>query len=82
MYRLVRDHSWITSAGCGGHKDLKRKEDVLEPTGQWQYGGPVALLVNDGTGGAADLFACYLRSAKRVVTIGSTTHGNLAGVAA
>ena len=55
---------------------------MLEPTGQWQYGGPVALLVNDGTGGAADLFACYLRSAKRVVTIGSTTHGNLAGVAA
>ncbi len=34
------------------------------------------------TGSAADLFACYLRSAKRVVIVGSTTHGNLAGVAA
>jgi C-terminal processing protease CtpA/Prc len=42
----------------------------------------VALLVNDVTGSAADLFACYLRSTGRVVTIGSTTHGNLAGVAA
>jgi tricorn protease len=37
----------------------------------------VALLVNVGTGCAAELFACYLRSAGRVTTIGSTTHGNL-----
>jgi len=54
----------------------------LEPSGPWQYTGPVALLVNDVTGSAADLFACWLRSAGRVVTIGSTTHGNLSGVAA
>jgi carboxyl-terminal processing protease len=65
-----------------GHRDLKRIEDVLVPTGPCQYGAPVALLVNDITGSAADLFACYLRSARRVVTIGSTTHGNLSGVAA
>jgi C-terminal processing protease CtpA/Prc len=64
------------------HGDLKRREDILEPTGQWQYGSPIALLVNDGTGSAADLFACELRSAKRVVTVGSTTHGNLSGEAA
>jgi C-terminal processing protease CtpA/Prc len=64
------------------HGDLKRHEDILEPAGPWQYGGPIALLVNDGTGSAADLFACELRSAKRVVTVGSTTHGNLSGVAA
>jgi carboxyl-terminal processing protease len=64
------------------HGDLKRHEDILEPTGPWQYGGPIALLVNEGTGSAADLFACELRSAKRVVTVGSTTHGNLSGVAA
>jgi serine/threonine protein kinase/C-terminal processing protease CtpA/Prc len=65
-----------------GHGDLKRRDDILEPTGPWQYSGPIALLVNDLTGSAADLFACYLRSAKRVVTVGSTTHGNLSGVAA
>jgi carboxyl-terminal processing protease len=64
------------------HGTLKRKDDILEPTGPWQYSGPIALLVNDSTGSAADLFACYLRSAKRVVTVGTTTHGNLSAVAA
>jgi C-terminal processing protease CtpA/Prc len=64
------------------HGDLERHESILEPTGPWQYGSPIALLVNEGTGSAADLFACQLRSAKRVVTVGSTTHGNLSGVAA
>ena len=65
-----------------GHGALKRQDAILEPTGPWQYSGPIALLVNDLTGSAADLFACHLRSAKRVVTVGSTTHGNLSGVAA
>jgi carboxyl-terminal processing protease len=65
-----------------GHKDLQRREERLQPCGPWQYTGPVALLVNDVTGSAADLFACWLRSAGRVVTVGSTTHGNLSGVAA
>jgi C-terminal processing protease CtpA/Prc len=64
------------------HDALERHEETLEPTGPWQYGSPIALLVNEGTGSAADLFACELRSAKRVVTVGSTTHGNLSGVAA
>jgi carboxyl-terminal processing protease len=65
-----------------GHKDLHRSEQRLEPGGPWQFTGRVALLVNDVTGSAADLFACWLRSAGRVVTVGSTTHGNLSGVAA
>jgi len=65
-----------------GHHDLRRQDDLLDPTGPWQYTCPVVLLVNDVTGSAADLFACYLRSAKRVLTVGTTTHGNLAGVAA
>jgi len=65
-----------------GHKDLQRLEEHLEPSGPWQYTGPVALLVNGVTGSAADLFACWLRSAGRVATIGSATHGNLSGVAA
>jgi len=64
-----------------GHHNFDRRESYLEPTGKWQYKGPVALLVNDVTGSAADLFACQLRSAGRVVTVGSTTHGNLSGVA-
>jgi carboxyl-terminal processing protease len=64
-----------------GHEDLRRSEARFGPSGAWQYSRPVALLVNDVTGSAADLFACYLRSIGRVVTIGSTTHGNLSGVA-
>lgn len=64
-----------------GHSDLDRREGYLEPTGRWQYTRPVALLVNDVTGSASDLFACELRSAGRVITVGTTTHGNLSGVA-
>jgi C-terminal processing protease CtpA/Prc len=63
------------------HGDLARHESHLGPAGQWQYKGRIALLVNDVTGSAADLFACELRSAGRVITVGSTTHGNLSGVA-
>jgi C-terminal processing protease CtpA/Prc len=33
------------------------------------------------TGSASDLFANELRSAGRVITLGTTTHGNLSGVA-
>src|SRR5262249_51882488 len=53
----------------------------LEPSGTWQYTRPAALLVNDVTGSASDLFANELRSAGRVITFGTTTHGNLSGVA-
>jgi C-terminal processing protease CtpA/Prc/Flp pilus assembly protein TadD len=63
------------------HNNLGRHEAYFVPAGSWQYGRPVALLVNDVTGSAADLFACYIRSAAKVTTIGSTTHGNLSGVA-
>ncbi len=65
-----------------GHRDLERHDDFLEPSGPWQYTGPIALLINEETGSAADLFACCLRSANRVTTLGATTHGNLSGVAA
>ena len=65
-----------------GHEDLGRQETHFDPSGEWQYRQPVALLVNVDTGSAADLLACYLRSARRVTTIGSTTHGNLSGFAA
>jgi len=63
------------------HSDLRKHEVYLDPAGPWQYTRSVALLVNDVTGSAADLFACELRSARRVVTAGTTTHGNLSGVA-
>jgi len=65
-----------------GHSSMERHKNNMEPSGPWQYTRPVALLVNDVTGSAADLFACELRSAGRVLTVGSTTHGNLSGVAA
>ena len=83
--RLLQQRALVAISYCKngpGHKDLQRAEEHLEPGGPWQYTEPAALLVNDVTGSAADLFACWLRSAGRVVTIGSTTHGNLSGVAA
>ena len=64
-----------------GHTDFARREQYLAPSGMWQYTRPVALLVNDVTGSASDLFATELRSAGRVITLGTTTHGNLSGVA-
>ena len=64
------------------HTDLDSRKDYLDPAGPWQYTKPIALLVNDLTGSAADLFASELRSARRVVTVGTPTHGNLSGVAA
>jgi len=64
-----------------GHTDFARREDYLAPSGSWQYTRPVALLINDVTGSASDLFANQLRSAGRVITLGTTTHGNLSGEA-
>ena len=62
------------------HRDLERRTGYVERAGPWQYKAPVALLVNEDTGSASDLFACELRSARRVTTVGTTTHGNLSGV--
>jgi len=61
------------------HDDLVKHKDYLEPSGKWQYAHPVALLVNDVTGSASDLFASELRSSGRVITVGTTTHGNVGG---
>jgi carboxyl-terminal processing protease len=82
--RLLRERTVVTIAylkSGSRHSDLERRPDFLGPTGPWQYARPIALLVNDVTGSAADLFACELRSAGRVLTVGTTTHGNLSGVA-
>ena len=51
----------------------------MSPGGDWQYTKPVALLTNVITGSAADLFACLMRGTGRVITVGTTTHGNLPG---
>jgi carboxyl-terminal processing protease len=63
------------------HSALEKRKGYLDPSGAWQYLRPIALLVNGGTASAAELFASELRSARRVVTIGATTHGDLSGVA-
>lgn len=63
------------------HTDFERREIFVNPSGKWQYTRPVALLVNDDTGSASDLFATELRAARQVITIGATTHGNLSGIA-
>ena len=66
----------------GAGNALTRHDAKFRPTGPWQYTKPVALLVDQDTGSAADLFVCYLRAAPHVTTVGSPTHGNLSGVGA
>jgi len=61
------------------HDQLARSKDHIQPR-EWEYKQPVALLVSDRTGSAADLFTRGMRAAPRVTTIGTTTHGNLSGV--
>lgn len=62
------------------HNQLERKKDYIESR-KWEYTEPVALLVSDVTGSAADLFTRGMSAAPRVSIIGTTTHGNLSGVA-
>jgi carboxyl-terminal processing protease len=62
------------------HDQFERRKDYIEPR-KWEYTQPVALLVSDSTGSAADLFTRGMRAASRVTIIGTTTHGNLSGVA-
>jgi len=64
------------------HDDFRMREQYFAPAGRWQYTKPLALLMNTGTGSAADLFACYMSSTGRPITVGTTTHGNLTGVGA
>ena len=64
------------------HNDFSRLDMHADPSGPWQYTRPIALLVNDVTGSAADLFTLEVRRASHVTVIGSTTHGNLSGTAA
>jgi carboxyl-terminal processing protease len=62
------------------HDQFERTKDYIEPR-KWEYTQPVALLVSDVTGSAADLFTTGMRAAPRVKIIGTTTHGNLSGKA-
>lgn len=62
-----------------GHEAFSKRDTYFEPTGDWQYTKPVALLINAITGSACDLFACRMISTGRPITIGTTTHGNLTG---
>jgi carboxyl-terminal processing protease len=77
--RTLAGFSYIKSGPR--HGELRRSDMYISPSGEWQYTRPVALLINDTTASAADLFALQLRSAANVVTVGTTTHGNLSGVA-
>jgi carboxyl-terminal processing protease len=61
------------------HDDFAMKETFFEPVGSWQYTKPVALLINEITGSAADLFVCRMTSTDRPITIGTSTHGNSTG---
>jgi C-terminal processing protease CtpA/Prc len=62
-----------------GHEDFAMHETYFEPTGNWQYTKPLALLINVITGSASDLFTCSLISTGRPITVGTTTHGNSTG---
>ncbi len=61
------------------HESFSKRDTYFEPTGNWQYTKPVALLINAITGSACDLFTCRMISTGRAITIGTTTHGNLTG---
>jgi carboxyl-terminal processing protease len=63
-------------------KDFAEHRFELQPQGPWPFRKRVALLVDIDTGSAGDLFVCWMRAAPNVVTIGSTTHGNLSGTGA
>ncbi len=62
-----------------GHNDFAERHTYYEPKGTWQYTKPVILLMDSFTGSASDLFVCSLASTGRVVTMGTSTHGNLSG---
>ena len=61
------------------HTDFVRYDRLLAPTGPWQYSKPVALLTNPITGSASDIFARDLIGTGRLITVGTTTHGNSTG---
>jgi len=62
-----------------GHQNFARREYEISPCGDWQYTKPVALLTNEITGSASDLFTCRMHGTDRVITVGTTTHGDLPG---
>ncbi|MGW8257277.1 MAG: S41 family peptidase, partial [Thermoguttaceae bacterium] len=62
-----------------GHQDFRRNEFSISPAGAWQYTKPVALLTNVITGSASDLFTCRMRAISRLITVGTTTQGDLTG---
>jgi C-terminal processing protease CtpA/Prc len=62
-----------------GHQAFRSAEDSISPAGSWQYAKPVALLTNVITGSASDLFTCRMRAISRVITVGTTTQGDLTG---
>ncbi len=62
-----------------GHQAFRSDEYSISPAGDWQYAKPVALLTNVITGSASDLFTCRMRAISRVITVGTTTHGDLTG---
>ncbi len=61
------------------HDSFSEHPSYFGPAGPWQYTRPLALLLNARTGSASDLFAAYLISTGRPLTVGTTTHGNLSG---
>jgi carboxyl-terminal processing protease len=78
LSKEVKDTTVYVKDGPG-YSQFRKRESSLRPTGAWQFSKPVALLFNAVTGSAADLFAARLVGAKRVLTVGVTTHGNLSG---
>ncbi len=80
--RLIASHTKVDIVyrkNGPGHEDFSRKEEYFDPTGDWQYTKPIALLTNAITGSASDLFVCRMAGTGRPITVGSTTHGNSTG---
>lgn len=75
--KVIAGASYVKSGPA--HTEFVRHDRLLAPTDQWQYSKPVALLMNEITGSAADIFARDLIGTGRPITVGSTTHGNSTG---
>jgi len=75
-----RDFCRLFRRNGPAHDAFEEKQSgFVLPSGPWTYTRPVALLLNEGAGSAADLFAASFIGTGRPITIGATTHGNLAG---
>lgn len=72
----ARTLDWLLPAGnLISTVDREGEETVVYTSDAKELGLPMAVIVNDGTGGAAELFAAAIQDYKKGVLVGDTTAG-------